>query len=113
VVSPGYAPFESNRTGIGRGFSGDPAAVPAELIQFLDASRRNDMLAQGKQWSFEQFRLAAGQSVLDVGCGTGDDVAATAGAVGPSGRAVGLDSSEAMISEAASRHGGLPGVRLK
>lgn len=97
-------------TGFGHGFSGDPAAAPAELIQFLDACRRVDMLAQGKQWSFEQLRLATGQSVLDVGCGTGEDVAAMAGAVGPSGRAVGLDSSEAMISEASSRHGGLPGV---
>lgn len=100
-------------TGFGRGFSGDPAVAPADLIGFLDACRQVDMLAQGKQWSYEQLRLAPGQSVLDVGCGTGDDVAAMAGAVGPSGRAVGLDSSEAMISEASSRHGGLPGVSFE
>jgi ubiquinone/menaquinone biosynthesis C-methylase UbiE len=98
-------------TGIGPAFGGDPASARSEeLIQFLDACRQVDVLAQGKQWSFERLGLRTGQSVLDVGCGTGDDVAAMAGAVGPSGRAVGVDSSEGMISEAVSRHGGLPGV---
>lgn len=96
--------------GIGRGFSGDREVAPADLIQFLDACRQVDMLAQGKQWSFEQLRLAAGHSVLDVGCGTGDDVAAMAAVVGPRGRAVGLDFSEAMIAEAVTRHGDVPGV---
>lgn len=99
--------------GIGRGFGGDSDVAPADLIQFLDACRQVDVLAQGKQWSFEQLRLEAGQSVLDVGCGTGDDVAAMAAVVGPGGRAVGLDSSEAMISEAATRHGAVQGVSFQ
>ena len=77
--------------GIGRGFSGDPAIAPAELVQFLDACRQIDSIAQMKQWILDQLQLAAGQSVLDVGCGTGDDVAAAAAVVGPSGSAVGVD----------------------
>ena len=99
--------------GIGRGFSGDPAVAPAELVQFLDACRQIDPIAQTKQWMLDQLQLAAGQSVLDVGCGTGDDVAAAAAVVGPSGSAVGVDSSEAMVAEASSRHGGLPEVSFQ
>ena len=99
--------------GIGRGFSGDPAVAPAELVQFLDACRQIDSIAQMKQWILDQLQLAAGQSVLDVGCGTGDDVAAAAAVVGPSGSAVGVDSSEAMVAEASSRHGGLPEVSFQ
>ncbi|MGH8973795.1 MAG: methyltransferase domain-containing protein, partial [Acidimicrobiia bacterium] len=33
----------------------------------------------------------AGQRVLDVGCGTGDDTRRLAGLVAPSGQAVGVD----------------------
>jgi len=109
LASPRLSPV--GNTGIGPGFSEvDSTGAAAEFIQYLDAARLIGQIAQGKQWSFQQLRLAAGQSVLDVGCGTGDDVAALAAVVGPGGRAVGLDSSEAMISEAVRRHGQAPSV---
>jgi SAM-dependent methyltransferase len=41
--------------------------------------------------------------VLDVGCGTGDDVRAIAALVGEAGAATGIDSSQAMIDEAHRR----------
>lgn len=44
-----------------------------------------------------------GESVLDVGCGAGDDVFVLADLVGPSGRAVGVDSSRTMVDEARRR----------
>lgn len=96
--------------GFGRAFSGDPAAAPEELIQFLDRCRQLAPIVEAKQWLLDELRLVAGQSVLDVGCGTGDDVAAMAELVGQAGRALGVDSSEAMITEATGRHGALPGV---
>jgi len=41
--------------------------------------------------------------VLDVGCGTGDDVRAIAGLVGATGHVAGIDSSHAMLEEARVR----------
>jgi ubiquinone/menaquinone biosynthesis C-methylase UbiE len=100
--------------GIGPGFSEvDATGAAPEFIEYLDAARRLGAIAQSKQWSFEKLMLATGDSVLDVGCGTGDDVAALAATTGPDGRAVGLDSSEAMISEAIRRHGHLPNVSFE
>jgi ubiquinone/menaquinone biosynthesis C-methylase UbiE len=42
-------------------------------------------------------------TVLEVGCGTGDDARELAALVGPAGRVVGTDLSEAMIAEARRR----------
>jgi SAM-dependent methyltransferase len=44
-----------------------------------------------------------GDRVVDVGCGTGDDVRAMAHLVGSTGRCVGLDSSTTMIEAARQR----------
>jgi ubiquinone/menaquinone biosynthesis C-methylase UbiE len=50
-----------------------------------------------------QLRLlepASEQRLLDVGCGSGDDVRALARRVAPSGCVIGIDISEAMIGQA-------------
>jgi SAM-dependent methyltransferase len=47
--------------------------------------------------------LRPGASVIDVGCGTGATVLALAGAVGPSGRVLGVDVSEPMLAVARQR----------
>jgi ubiquinone/menaquinone biosynthesis C-methylase UbiE len=44
--------------------------------------------------------LQVGERVLDVGCGTGWHVRVASRIVGPTGRAVGVDLSEAMVAEA-------------
>src|SRR5690348_123015 len=49
----------------------------------------------------------AGDDILDVGCGTGDDTRALAHLVGRSGRITGVDSSATMIAEARRRAAGL------
>lgn len=59
-----------------------------------------------KRISYTALDLQPGGHVLDVGCGTGDDVRALAEIVGAAGRAVGLDSSQTMIGEARQRSEG-------
>ena len=58
-------------------------------------------------------QLRYGGTALDVACGTGKLTAALAGAVGPAGRVVGVDLSQAMLDVAAGACGRLPGVELR
>ena len=51
----------------------------------------------------QQIPAGSGRSVLDVGCGTGATTLALARRTGPSGRAVGIDISEPMITLARQR----------
>jgi ubiquinone/menaquinone biosynthesis C-methylase UbiE len=51
---------------------------------------------------FAAARLHTGESVLDVGCGTGPSTRVAAEAVGPTGRVVGLDVSRDMLDAAAA-----------
>src|SRR4051812_19646648 len=51
---------------------------------------------------FAAARLQPGESVLDVGCGTGPTTYAAAAAVGPTGHVCGLDISGEMLAAAAS-----------
>ena len=71
------------------------------LIEYLDAATR--VSAEQKRATFAAQKLGPGMRVLDVGCGTGDDVRAIAGIVGPNGRAAGVDRSRTMIEEARAR----------
>jgi ubiquinone/menaquinone biosynthesis C-methylase UbiE len=68
-------------------------------------------LGIGRSFRRETLRLAnvaTGDQVLDVGCGTGVLTCLAADAVGPSGRATGIDPSAAMIA-AARRNAALEG----
>lgn len=60
-----------------------------------------------KARSFELLALAGGDHVLDVGCGTGEDVRTMAGRA-PDVSATGIDASEDKIREARARTLGLP-----
>ena len=55
---------------------------------------------------------AAGETVIDVGCGCGDTTIALARAVGPSGAVLGVDVSAPMLARARERCGGLANVTL-
>jgi ubiquinone/menaquinone biosynthesis C-methylase UbiE len=81
----------------------DRAEDPRAFTSYLDTIRTVDAAAVYKRRSIEMMRLGPGMSALDLGCGTGDDAHRIAEVVGPSGRVLGVDVSEAMIEESRRR----------
>ena len=77
----------------------DPGLFIGLMDRVQDApdvrSTREDLLAR--------LGIGDGDTVLDLGCGTGDHTREVAALVAPGGRAVGLDFSTSMISEATRR----------
>lgn len=57
-----------------------------------------------KQRSYELLELLPGMSVLEIGCGLGDDALRMAELVGPDGKVTGVDSSVRMVETASSRN---------
>lgn len=70
-------------------------------------ARRYDAVARlldrPRRLAVEQLSLRPGDTVLDVACGTGLNLAALRGAVGADGRVVGVDISAGMLARAAAR----------
>lgn len=75
------------------GGSEDSASEPSAAVS--GAGPREIDLGCGSP--LEEAGLAPGQTVLDLGSGSGREVFAAARMVGPSGRAIGLDMTPAMI----------------
>jgi len=74
---------------------------------YLDTVRALDSIQTVKNRAFKLLDIQQGFRILDVGCGTGDDVLALARLVRKGGSVVGIDSSETMITEAKKRTEGL------
>ena len=60
----------------------------------------------------DRAAIRPGERVLDIGCGGGWTTRRIAAAVGPSGLAMGLDISPALVAEATRRAEGLPQLRF-
>ena len=84
----------------------DRAENPQALLGYLDSVAGLASVRAYKEESFGLLRLQPGESVLDMGCGPGEDARALAEVVGPNGRVVGMDASEAAIAEAVRRNAG-------
>jgi ubiquinone/menaquinone biosynthesis C-methylase UbiE len=81
----------------------DHSSDPAALVQVLDAVSALDFIRAYKQRTFELLAVEPGASVLDLGCGTGEDAQELARLAGPNGRVVGVDRSEMVIAQARER----------
>ena len=89
----------------------DRADAAQAYVQYVDAIKRGTTY---KRDALASLGLKAGDHVLDVGCGAGDDARALAEMVGPTGRVVGVDPSVAMVEEARRRGtGGGPAASIE
>lgn len=82
-----------------------PTAAPDRLL-YLDTLSAAEFAQVYKRQSFNLLDVQPGDWVLDVGCGTGDDVRLLAQLVGRVGRVIGVDSDVGMIAEARRRAAG-------
>lgn len=85
----------------------DPYGVAAPVYDLV--SGEWPVYRPGRVAGVEALRLRPGDTVLDVGCGTGLSLPLLSAAVGPSGRVIGLDASPRMLEVARRRARGLDG----
>lgn len=78
---------------------------PGAFVKYLDVTQATDFVQQVKKRILELIDVQLGESVADIGCGTGEDARILATHIGPRGRAVGVDLSCKMIETARRRHG--------
>jgi ubiquinone/menaquinone biosynthesis C-methylase UbiE len=83
----------------------DHASDPNYYVRLLDYQHTLGFKQLYKQQTFALLRIQPGHMVLDVGCGTGQDVLAMAKLVGIGGHSFGVDVSQTMIDEAVNRQG--------
>jgi SAM-dependent methyltransferase len=81
----------------------DAGRDPAALLATMDAVEALPGFREARELALDGLRLAPGQRVLDVGCGTGGALPAVLERISPGGEAVGVDLSETMIAEARRR----------
>lgn len=82
---------------VGRAFA-EALGYPVELLDSIPESALNAFT--GVATPVLRAELQPGETVLDLGCGGGLDLALAARAVGPSGRAIGIDMAEPMVERA-------------
>jgi len=80
-----------------------PAAAEAYRSQAGHYDRRTEAFQPWRERLVEQLPLRAGDTVLDVGCGTGLCLPMLLDKVGSTGTIVGIDASEQMLRVAADR----------
>jgi ubiquinone/menaquinone biosynthesis C-methylase UbiE len=81
----------------------DATTDPDYFIRFLDEAGADESFQVYKRQTFALLDIQAGQRILDVGCGTGEDVLRMAERVGPTGLVVGIDGSQFMVATALQR----------
>lgn len=92
----------------------DASDNPGALVAHTDSVRSLDAIRDAKRWTYGRLLEADPVArLLDVGCGTGEDLTALQAAIDDGG-VVGVDSSAAMLDQAVARtEGGLLLVRAE
>ena len=84
-----------------------------ETTKLLEISYQGADITRRRRMAFDALRVAAGDVVIDIGCGNGLLTQELARAVGPSGRVIGVDPSADMRAPALDRCAGYPAVDIK
>jgi SAM-dependent methyltransferase len=98
-----YFRDEEARTIIREAYAGVRSDVPTVAVALYGADELRRLppsaaaLALGVENPVRHADLRPGETVLDLGCGAGIDTLLAAAAVGPTGRAIGLDMTPEMI----------------
>jgi ubiquinone/menaquinone biosynthesis C-methylase UbiE len=95
---------------ISRGFQEVDSYHTDSLVKFLEDALAYPIVRECFDAQLDAMRIQPGQHILDIGCGIGDHAMDIAKLVGPTGRVVGTDISQAMVEASVSRHSdsGLP-----
>src|SRR6476659_7818633 len=80
-----------------------PAPSTASHSQAGRYDRRTDAFRQWRELLIQQLPVGRGDTVLDVGCGTGLCLPLLQHKVGPTGSIIGIDASEQMLQVAPHR----------
>lgn len=85
-----------------------PRSKEAARASYNRLSQWYDMIAGGSERKFSEegldlLSVSAGETVLEVGCGTGHSLLTLSQQVGPAGRVYGLDLSDGMLGQARSQ----------
>lgn len=78
-------------------------SASARFVSSLDHQGRMDVVVELREWVRGHLELYAGSTVVDVGCGTGDELMRLVSVVGAAGRAIGVDINDPMLSTARER----------
>jgi trans-aconitate methyltransferase len=96
--------------GSGHGDGGRPDGTPNDWDPD-DYERGHEFVYEYGGDVVDLLDPATGERILDLGCGTGQLTAGIAGAVGRSGRVVGIDRSAEMVARAREEHPGVDFLR--
>ncbi len=102
-IDAGFGVWTGNRCAEFLGYGDSLDAIPTAALE--------SFVGVGNPASFA--RLAAGERVLDVGCGGGLDALVAAAEVGPDGEVVGIDMTAEMIERANEAAALTPGARVR
>ena len=73
------------------------------LVTTMEATSRWDAIRRLREWERTNLELAAGERLIDVGCGLGEAALALTIDLGADGEVVGIDASTAMLEVARDR----------
>jgi len=90
----------------------DATDDPGAYADYLETLTGEETVRAYKRRSHRLLDPAAGDRILDAGCGAGQDAAMLADLVGPEGAVVGVDDSERMVEAARERGSDVPPVQF-